>query len=164
MQKCRWCCVHSREECNYMWTVCQLCLHFWETSDGCCYDNRWAGNQLSNLKVSFIVSWCYNKMFLICNCSLGKIQGQNKLYKLMSMYYGNGAQTKPLPCTQCTFPDSQWVWSIWNPNVSMDAVPFSLASPLLILISVVHYYSRTTDKINAELFFKKQNKIKHFSK
>lgn len=32
------------------------------------------------------------------------------------------------------------------------------------MISVVHYCSGTTDKINAELFFKKQNKIKHISK
>lgn len=44
------------------------------------------------------VSKLYSKLMLqqnalIHNFSLGKIQGQNKLYKQMSMYYGNGIQT-----------------------------------------------------------------------
>lgn len=50
-----------------------------------------------------------HKILLIHNFSLGKIQGQNKLYKQMSMYYGNGFQTKPSPCAQCTFPVLQRV-------------------------------------------------------
>lgn len=50
-----------------------------------------------------------HKMLLIHNFSLGKIQGQIKLYKQTSMNYENGFQTKPSPCAQCTFPVLQWV-------------------------------------------------------